>query len=102
GRHVLERRLAGDGQRREEDLDEDEEKVNAQPALPASRSRPSAYISSMRWPYFSRTTLRFTLSVGVSSPDSCVRSWGRMRNFLIRSYDESSSLVLRTISSTMR
>ncbi len=35
----------------------------------------------MAW-YFSLTTLRLTFSVGVSSPVSCDRSWGRIAIFL--------------------
>jgi hypothetical protein len=36
----------------------------------------------MAW-YFCVQSFRFTLSVGVSSPASCVNSWGRMANFLM-------------------
>ena len=37
--------------------------------------------------YLSMTTLRFTLSFGVRSPDASVRSAGRIANFLMISYD---------------
>src|SRR5205807_8887563 len=52
---------------------------------PSAQSFPSSYSDSMVLWYFSLTALRLTLSVGVSSPLSTLRSLGRMANFLIRS-----------------
>src|SRR5262249_45623678 len=64
-----------------------------QPILPASLGRPSPYISAMSAAYFSATTLRRSLSVGVSSPVSCERSVGNSRNFFTFSYGASSSFL---------
>ena len=43
--------------------------------------------------YLSATTLRFTFSVGVSSPPSCERSAGRISNFFTCSTRANFSLM---------
>ena len=50
--------------------------------------------------YLSETTLRLTLSVGVSSPPSSVKSIGRIVNFLILAYDCSCVFFSSTVRPT--
>src|SRR5262245_37030953 len=52
---------------------------------PMSATDPS-YILSRRFAYFFSTTLRFTFRLGVSSPSSTDRSFGRISNFFTVSY----------------
>lgn len=57
----------------------------------------SSYISAIRSAYFSNTTLRFSLRVGVSSPPAREKSTGTMRNFCKQGYSNDSFSKVRIL-----